>query len=99
MVRRRRRSSKRLSPVRSAAAIAVAVLAIMSFAASQVSSQAIAVVVALGALFVAAAIWWRLDRARRRRLRAKTLGELLAMTPTQFEQAIADLLHDIGYRD
>lgn len=35
---------------------------------------------------------------RRKRLRVKTLGDLLTLSPTQFEQAIADLLHDLGYR-
>jgi restriction system protein len=36
---------------------------------------------------------------RRRRFRARTLAELYALTPTQFEQAVADLLHALGYRD
>lgn len=33
-----------------------------------------------------------------RRIRAETLGELLALTPQQFEHAVAQLLRDEGYR-
>ncbi len=36
---------------------------------------------------------------RRRRFRARTLAQLYALTPTQFEQTVADMLHDLGYRD
>jgi restriction system protein len=36
---------------------------------------------------------------QRRRLRTRTFGELLALTPRQFEQAVGSLLHDLGYRD
>jgi hypothetical protein len=77
----------------------VVVLANTFVAAGEAQSQAVAFLVPLTVAFVAAAIWWRLYQSKRRRLRAKTLGELLTMTPTQFEQAVADLLHDIGYRD
>jgi len=37
--------------------------------------------------------------ARRRRLRARTLTDLLALTPTEFEQATASLLQELGYGD
>src|SRR5207249_909916 len=43
------------------------------------------------------AIWWWLSQ--RRRLTARKLADLLAMTPTQFEQSTANLLHDLGYTD
>jgi hypothetical protein len=41
---------------------------------------------------------WSLLR-HRRRLRLKTLGELLMLSPTQFEIAVADLLRHLGYRN
>ncbi len=37
--------------------------------------------------------------AKGQQLRARTLGEMLGMTPTQFEQATATLLRDLGYRN
>jgi HJR/Mrr/RecB family endonuclease len=40
---------------------------------------------------------WVLYR-KRRRLRVKAFNQLLALTPSQFELAVADLLHDLGYR-
>jgi len=40
---------------------------------------------------------WHWKR-QRRQLRVRALGELLALTPPQFEQAIATLLGDLGYR-
>jgi HJR/Mrr/RecB family endonuclease len=58
--------------------------------------------VLLGALYgasIVVAVAIRRYRARRRRFRARTLAQLYALTPTQFEQMVADLLHDIGYRD
>lgn len=36
---------------------------------------------------------------RRRRFHIKTLGELLALTPRQFEEAVGEILRDTGYRD
>jgi restriction system protein len=41
---------------------------------------------------------WQRNRGGQR-LRVHSLGELLALTPTQFEGAVADLLHGMGYRD
>lgn len=41
----------------------------------------------------------RMRLAKRRRLRIKTMQELWSLTPSQFEQAVADLLHDMGFRD
>jgi restriction system protein len=48
-------------------------------------------------LIVAVAAWlgWRLLHTRR--ITAQTMAELLALTPTQFEQAVAQLLGDLGY--
>jgi restriction system protein len=45
---------------------------------------------------VTALVRWR---AGKRRLRVNTLAQLQALSPAGFEQAVADLLHDLGYRD
>jgi restriction system protein len=50
-------------------------------------------------LILLAVLGLRLRGVLARRRRARTLAELLQLTPTQFEQAIADLLRDLGYRD
>jgi len=39
--------------------------------------------------------WWRWQK--RRRTHAAHLKDLLALTPEEFEQAVADLLTDVGY--
>ena len=75
------------------------VLVAISSLSSQTVTQAVLVIGVVILLAGALLVWWRVHEARRRRLRAKTLGELLALSPSQFEQAVADLLHDIGYRD
>ncbi|MSQ23253.1 MAG: restriction endonuclease [Chloroflexi bacterium] len=58
--------------------------------------------VAVGGLVVMGlALWlviWR-RRCDSWKIRARTLGELLALTPPQFELAVATLLADLGYRD
>lgn len=51
--------------------------------------------VGLGVLLIY--LW--LQRRKRRRLQFKTLGELLMLSPQAFEEAVADLLRDLGYRD
>ncbi len=43
-------------------------------------------------------LFW-MQYAGRRRFRARSLGELLSMTPKGFEIAVANLLRDLGYRD
>jgi restriction system protein len=50
---------------------------------------------------IALVIWVALKlRARQRRqLQWKTFGELLSLTPREFELAVADLLRDLRYRD
>jgi hypothetical protein len=48
---------------------------------------------------IALAIGIRRYVRRRRRFRAHTLAQLHALTPTQFEQTVADLLHDLGFQD
>jgi HJR/Mrr/RecB family endonuclease len=74
------------------------VLAAMSSLTSQTLLQAVLVILSLIGLVGASIVWWRVHEGRRHRLRAKTLAELLALSPLQFEQAVADLLHDMGYR-
>ncbi len=44
-------------------------------------------------------VWYRwFYLPRRRRFHVKTLGELLALTPRQFEEAAGEVLRDNGYR-
>lgn len=45
-------------------------------------------------------VWYRwFHLPRRRRFHVKTLGELLALTPRQFEEAVGEVLGDNGFRD
>jgi restriction endonuclease Mrr len=45
-------------------------------------------------------VWYRWFYApRRRRFHVKTLGELLALTPRRFEEAVGEVLRDNGFRD
>ena len=55
----------------------------------------VALVVSIASLL--ALVW--MQSAGRRRSRARSLGELLSMTPKGFEIAVANLLRDLGYRD
>jgi restriction system protein len=48
-------------------------------------------------LWLIAYAWWKLRR--RRRLRLRRFESLLALTPSQFEAAVGDLLRDQGFRD
>ena len=43
--------------------------------------------------------WYRRFYLPRRRFHVKTLGELLALTPRQFEEAVGEVLRDNGFRD
>src|SRR5215213_1741075 len=43
--------------------------------------------------------WGRHRRRRGIRWQARTLGDLLTLSPTAFEHAVADLLRALGYRD
>jgi restriction system protein len=52
---------------------------------------------ALAAVTVIGLAFWRLQL--RRQIRAKTLQEMLDLTPANFERAIGTLLSDIGYSD
>lgn len=57
---------------------------------------ALGIPLVIGAVAIVIYGWVRVRK--RRRLRIKAFNELLALTPTQFEMAIADLLRDMGYR-
>ena len=48
---------------------------------------------------IALYIWFRLRRRQRWLAHVHTLGDLLALTPTQFELAVGELLTHWGYRD
>lgn len=53
---------------------------------------AASIVIILGAVYL------KVGRFHRRRLMYSTLGDLLAMTPTQFEREVANILAHLGYR-
>src|SRR6266568_2036606 len=97
MARRRRRRSTRSSPE----SIIAALLGLLLLGLAGRLMQAIATSPLLGVpglvlvvIGIAAAMFLV---ARRRRLRARTLTDLLALTPTEFEQATASLLQELGY--
>lgn len=58
---------------------------------------AAAIIVCLAST-LAAVTWLVRWCGGRRRLRIERFESLLALTPSQFEGAVADLLHDLGYR-
>ncbi len=96
--RRRNRSSRGLAGVVAVVLLLAALSWLYSVVTENPALSAVVGIIGIGT--VAAGIaWWRLREASRRRFRTQTLGELLAMTPAQFEQAVADLLHDLGYQD
>jgi restriction system protein len=57
----------------------------------------IAAAAAVALVVVAIALRW--GKFHRRRANASTLGELMALSPAQFEDAVARLLRGLGYRD
>ena len=61
-----------------------------AFTAAFIFMYAVAIVLLI-------AVWISLERLRRRD--ARTLGELLALTPAEFETAVARMLRGRGYRD
>lgn len=66
--------------------------------ADEVGWNRLLLALAMGALAVVMIrLWWR--RRKARFPHARTLGELLAMTPTDFELAVAGVLTDLGYRE
>jgi restriction system protein len=97
MARRRKRTT---APQALFGLILVLVVVIASFsglshllAVSPVLAGVGLVLAVIGAL--ALLVWF----AGRQRLRATTLAQLLALSPSGFEQAVADLLRELGYKD
>jgi len=78
--------------------LAVGLLASVVEAVGRVAPAVLTGIGALVLLTVVLGAYSVVRIQRRKRLRIRTLGELLALTPAQFEQAIAGLLHDTGYR-
>lgn len=94
----RRRTRRRRSPNgRSRLAVAAAVVALLWLAAERPDLARFVAVAAVAVALVAVLRWWQ--RWRSRRIRARSLGEMLALTPTEFEEAVAHVLTRVGYRD
>lgn len=94
MSRRRRHSSSSFVNLRTF--VGGAALALL-FLAAEYPGLAILLIFAAIALGIVYALVRR--RRRPRRINARTLGELLALTPPQFEDAVADVLSARGYRN
>ena len=92
MRKRRRRRTRPLRPL-----IIAALVASVLCAAS--AAQRHPVAAALIATSLAALALWSSHRVQgKRRVRIRTLDQLLAMSPARFEQAIASLFREHGYR-
>ncbi len=52
----------------------------------------------VGAFLAVLVIWIRHRAQRSRRVLVRTLGELMAMSPGRFEEAVAGLFRELGYR-
>lgn len=76
----------------------VVILAVIAGFLTLIMEYPTAFAIGIVALVIVSFYVWGRYRTRRR-LKAKTLGELLLLSPSGFESAVADLLHDIGYRD
>jgi restriction system protein len=99
MARRRRRRSTRSNPKAiTGSLIGLVLLGVVGklyqvVAASPLLGIPGLVLVVVGILAI---VWLVVGR---RTLKARTLADLLALTPTQFEEATASLLRQIGYKD
>jgi restriction system protein len=77
--------------------ILVAVYVGVSLLFQSVRQNPLLALILLAAAVSVVFLWLR--RRIQRRLRVRTLGELLSLTPAQFEEAVGDLLSELGYRD
>ena len=91
----RKRHRRRTRPFRPLI-IAALVAGVLSVASAAQRHPAAAVLIATS--FAALALWIRHRVQGKRRVRIRTLDQLLAMSPTRFEQAVASLFRDLGYR-
>jgi restriction system protein len=94
---RRRRRRRRLSLGMSRWLIILILGYVALSSLISLARENIAVLLALAG-GITLAVYWCIRRWAHRRLRAKTLEELLLLSPTQFEVAVADLLRVLGYR-
>ena len=108
MVARRRRSRKRsgaesLVALLTLGLIVLAILWETGAAFVRANPMAALAFVALVALALAVAagafVWWRVRSRGRFLAQARTLNDLLQLTPTQFEYAVMELLRVCGYRE
>ncbi len=60
--------------------------------------EAILRAIRLALAFTLRVLGWPLRLFREPRIRARTIGELLMLSPSQFEEVVAQLLRDNGYR-
>ncbi len=100
MPRRQSRSRSRAASrpsVGRALLVVTCLVAALAVAGGLVSSGRADVIAAALVALVAAKLFWR--QFRRRRLAARTIDELVALSPTQFEEAVAALLRRHGYRE
>jgi restriction system protein len=96
MPRRQTRRRSRPAPFRTFWIVVGALAALVVAAGLAASGRAELIAVALVAL-VAGKLLWR--KFRRRTFTARALDDLLALSPAQFEDAVAALLRRHGYRD
>jgi restriction system protein len=92
MRKRRRRRRRPFRPL----IIAALVAGVLSAASAAQRHPVAAVLIATS--LAALAFWVRHRLQRKRRVRIRTLDQLLAMSPARFEQAIASLFRELGYR-
>ncbi len=98
--RKSRRSHRSSSPLRLVAFAFILALGVFVWANLSELHQALTdpiVLILLATVIVGLGYLYVRIKARRR-LRYRTLLQLRELTPTRFELAVADLLHDLGYR-
>ena len=78
--------------------LAIGYVALRAYLSASITIELVGIVT-LCALGIAICVYPVYRYRTRLRMRMRTLGELLVLTPREFEYAVADLLHDLDYRD
>jgi restriction system protein len=101
--RRRHRRSRASGRFTLVGAILIALIVITGTLLASIPQAAWPIVLVLTSGLVGIGIWVSVSRRRRaRRARLahlQTLGDLLVLTPAEFEEAVADLFRQLGYRN